>query len=79
MPKFMATYAGAVDHKTPRGMVVLPEVFMRTILATLEATPTIDEPRYFEWTTDIGNTICVERVYISSGVYTLYITNKDSD
>ena len=80
MSKFMSTTAGAVDKKAPRGLAVLPESFMRTMVAVIDACPTtFEEPRYFEWTTDGGNTICVERVFISSGVHTLYITAKDED
>lgn len=80
MSKFMASTIGAVDKKELRGLAVIPESFVRTIIAAIDACPTtFEEPRYFEWTTDGGNTICVERVFISSGVHTLYITLKDSD
>jgi hypothetical protein len=86
MPKFVASSVGAVPGKGEisslvKGTACIPESMVRTMLATIDTKlPNNMMPhRYFEWTTDCGNTICAERVNIRDNQYSWYFTMKDND
>ena len=79
MGKFTATTAGAIkDKQATRGLVVVPEVMLRSMLACLD-TKLAPWPRYFEYTTDGGNTVYAERVMVRDGIYSFYFIQKDYD
>ena len=86
MPKFVASSVGAVQGKgevssLANGTACIPESMIRTMLATIDVKlpDSMTPHRYFEWTTDCGNTVCAERVHITGNQYSWYFTLKDSD
>ena len=80
MGKFIATTNGAIkDKQALRGLIVVPEIMLRSIVAVLDVETMWNKPHYFEYTTDGGNTVKAERVMVRDGVYSFYFVSQDYD